>query len=218
MTPTTATYEIVVARYNENIEWLRSEIDHCIFFNKGDHMEDIQNQIILKNVGRESDSYLHYIIEHYNHLPDVVVFTQANIADHKGSNNVQYLLGIKDQALRHGMSQNAYIHHDVNNNVHFGPAWNVRPDGFYLKDNYKNNTPIVFKTWFENTMGIPYPNPIVLYCNAIFAIRKDHIRKRPLVFYERLLQEVNHHINPAEGHFLERAWFYIFASFLHFHK
>lgn len=29
------SYKIVVARYNEDLRWLKSEKDNCIFYNKG---------------------------------------------------------------------------------------------------------------------------------------------------------------------------------------
>ena len=77
------SYKIVVARYNENIEWLNNEKLNCIFYNKGKQL-NIDNEVILPNVGRESETYLHYIITNYDDLPDVVVFTQARISDHKG--------------------------------------------------------------------------------------------------------------------------------------
>ena len=76
------SYKIIVARYNENIEWLNSEMDNCIICNKGPLL-NIDNEILLHNVGRESDSYLNYIIKYYNELPSVLVFTQAIISDHK---------------------------------------------------------------------------------------------------------------------------------------
>ena len=92
------SYIIVVARYNENIEWLNSEMSNCIIFNKGEKL-DLNNEIFLENVGRESETYLSYIISNYNNLPDVVVFTQARISDHVGSDDVNYLIQIKNQAL-----------------------------------------------------------------------------------------------------------------------
>ncbi len=29
------TYKIIVARYNENINWLKDEMNNCIIYNKG---------------------------------------------------------------------------------------------------------------------------------------------------------------------------------------
>jgi hypothetical protein len=94
------SYKIIVARYNEDINWLNTEISNCIIYNKGNKL-NIENEILLDNVGRESETYLNYIIQNYNNLPDIVIFTQANIADHKGSNDINYLLNIKNEAKQH---------------------------------------------------------------------------------------------------------------------
>jgi hypothetical protein len=202
------SYKIIVARYNENIEWLKSEMSNCIVYNKG-HRLHIENEIMLKNVGRESETYLHYIITNYDNLPDVVVFTQARISDHRGADNIHYLINMKNSALCNSKSQNFLIHNDVGRCVNFDKTWNLRKSGYYLKDNYKNN-PITFLDWFKTNIHMHYPNPIYLYCNGIFAVKKENILNNPIEYYKRLIIEVNHHIDPAEGHFLERSWYYIF--------
>ena len=203
------SYKIIVARYNENIEWLNSEMSNCIIYNKGDKL-NIYNEIPLENVGRESETYLHYILTNYNNLPDVVVFTQARISDHKGSDDINYLINIKNDALQCSKSNNFLRHNDVGNNTDFDKEWNLRHDGYFLKDNYKNN-PITFLEWFKRNINTNYPNPICIYCNAIFAVKKENIINKPLDYYKRLIVEVNHHINSTEGHFFERSWYYIFS-------
>ena len=98
------SYKIVVARYNENVEWLQNEMNHCIIYNKGSPLH-LNNEIMLENKGRESETYLHYIITNYGNLPDVVVFTQARISDHNlynkcFGNDVNYLIKIKNKVSR----------------------------------------------------------------------------------------------------------------------
>ena len=105
-------------------------------------------------------------------MPDVVVFTQARIADHKGKDDVKYLLNIKNQALQHSKSQNFSTHIDRGNDINWDEAWNLRNNIFYLKDNYKDNKPIVFKEWYQNNISPNYPKPINIYMNAIFAVKK----------------------------------------------
>jgi len=61
------SYKIIVSRYNENIDWLSAEMNNCIIYNKGISL-GISNEIMLQNVGRESETYLHYIITNYNNL------------------------------------------------------------------------------------------------------------------------------------------------------
>lgn len=204
------SYKIVVARYNENIEWLKSDMSNCIIYNKGNKL-NIYNEILLKNVGRESETYLHYIITNYYNLPDVVVFTQARISDHKGINDINYLIKIKNEALTYSKSRDILTHYDLGENIHFDKEWNLRKDGYYLRDNYKNNKPITFLEWFKRNIDQNYPNPIYIYINGIFAVKKENIINKPIEYYKRLIEEVNHHINSTEGHFFERSWFYIFS-------
>jgi len=204
-------YKIIVARFNENIEWLNSEIENCIIYNKGTPL-NIKNEIILENVGRESETYLQYIITNYDNLPDVVVFTQARISDHKKKDDVNYLINIKNQALQHNKSQNMLIHYETNSHTCcWDKEWNLINGTYYLSDNYKNNKHITFIEWFKNNININYPNPINIYSNAIFAIKKECIINKPIEYYKHLLLEVNHHINSTEGHFFERSWYYIFS-------
>ena len=203
------SYKIIVARYDEDIQWLRSEMINCIIYNKGTRL-GFNNEIILENVGRESETYLQYIITNYDNLPDVVVFTQARISDHKGSDDVNYLINIKNQALSNTKSDNLLIHNDIGDNICWDKEWNLRQDGYFLKDNYKNNRPITFLEWFKMNISADYPNPIKIYCNAIFAVRKECIINKPIDYYKKLVLEVNHHNNPSEGHFFERSWYYIF--------
>ena len=70
----------------------------------------------------------------------------------------------------------------------------------------------MFIDWFKENININYPNPIHIYPNAIFAVKKELILNKPLEYYKKLILEVNHHINPTEGHFFERSWYYIFNN------
>jgi hypothetical protein len=204
------SYKIVVARYNENISWLRNEMKNCIIYNKGEKL-NIENEIILKDVGRESGTYLQYIISNYNNLPDIIVFTQARISDHKGSDDTNYLIRLKNEALHYSKSQNYMVHNDVGNCRSFDKEWNLQNGEYFLKDNYKNNEPKLFIDWFKENIKPEYPNPINVYDCGLFAVKKELILNNPIEYYEKLILEVNHHINSSEGHFFERSWYYIFS-------
>ena len=203
----------VVARYNESIDWLQPIIKDCIILNKGEPLH-VNNETPLENVGRESDSYLWYIIQHYDNLPDVVVFTQANIADHLGSNNVKYLLNMKQEAELYGKSIPRIHNLHVDNEVScWGPIFNhpINHRSFKIPNTYKHDS-IFFIDWFRKNISESYPNPISIYYNAIFAVKKELILAHPKEYYETLRKEVHYDINPMEGHFFERSWYYIFNS------
>jgi hypothetical protein len=211
------SYHIVVARYNEPVDWLRREMKHCIIYNKGERLQ-LENEIALPNVGRESGTYLQYIIENYNALPDAVVFTQARIGDHLGCEDdnycVDYLVNIKNEALTYGKSSPDVVHDESNpyRNPCWDSEWNYENGSFFLNDNYYEDIHMTFIDWFQKHIQKEYPSPISIYRSAIFAVKKEYILQHPKQYYCDLLRTCNHHINPVEGHFFERSWYYIFAS------
>jgi len=207
------SFKIVVSRFDENISWLTNEGYECVIYNKGTKL-NIENEIMSTNVGRESTSYLMYIIDNYDCLPEVVVFTQAKICDHRSEgNDINYLLKMKNDALllknkkslpyittcNSDKCKNPFLENDFN-------VWNIIPNTKYKDDKF-----IIFKDWFEKNINACYPDPMCMYLNGLFAVRKELILNNPLAYYKTLLEEVNYDINPMEGHFMERSWYYIFT-------
>ena len=77
--------EIVIARYNENLDWLKkikkSKDLKITVYNKGP--DDITIPFIkLPNIGRESHTYLYHIINNYDNLADQTIFCQGDSIFH----------------------------------------------------------------------------------------------------------------------------------------
>jgi len=76
------TTEIVIARYNENLDWIKL-LDKNIkitIYNKGEPID--YPSIKLPNIGRESHTYLYHIINNYNKLADKTIFCQGDSIFH----------------------------------------------------------------------------------------------------------------------------------------
>lgn len=71
--------QIIISRYNEDISWIHSFRDISLIYNKGINNIDsnIFNVVQLKNVGRESHTYLYHIVNNYYNLANVTLFTQG---------------------------------------------------------------------------------------------------------------------------------------------
>lgn len=79
---------IVISRYHEDLLWIEKLLHHdwikkILIINKGNTLElefeDTRIEIVEKeNIGREGGTYLDYIIENFNNLPEHIWFTQAD--------------------------------------------------------------------------------------------------------------------------------------------
>lgn len=78
--------EIVVAHYNEPLDWLRHlpEDARVSIYSKGEPLRPPVPAFVvpLENVGREAGTYFYHILARYGSLSDVTVFLQANPFDH----------------------------------------------------------------------------------------------------------------------------------------
>lgn len=72
---------VVIARFKEDISWVKNLTHECIVFNKNED-DNSTFQHNLPNKGREGHTFTNYIVNHYDDLPDYVIFLQGNPFDH----------------------------------------------------------------------------------------------------------------------------------------
>jgi hypothetical protein len=73
---------IIIAKYKEDISWIEQINIPYIIYNKGHLIEPLPNVINVENKGRESDTYLQFIISNYQNLPDKIVLCQGDPFGH----------------------------------------------------------------------------------------------------------------------------------------
>ena len=115
------TIEIVVSRYNEELNWLNDEPFSkypVICYNKGVNenykIKNMKKSVKLANVGRESHTYLYHIIQNYDNLADITIFLPGS-ADSKEYNkqirsillarecenaNTSVIIGVKHKSVK----------------------------------------------------------------------------------------------------------------------
>lgn len=210
------TVQFIIARHHEDISWTNPLSPNRVIYNKGDittlsNVDANEKVITLPNVGRESHTYLTYIIDNYDNLPDICVFTQGNISDHRGRNDPNILVMLAYEAADGkepvGMSRLA-----KDSSHPAEPTWGRTWNRNYNFVNYKDNTFVDFWQWFEKNIEMQWPVPITYYPHAIFAVSKERIRSRPKEFYKKLIKLVDWHVDPIDGHFFERSWYHIFCQ------
>lgn len=86
--------EIVVSRYNEDLQWLKKKKFKypVTIYNKGDNDNFYKPKgckiLKLSNVGREGHTYLHHIIQNYDNLPELIIFLPGSANHNRKYNDV----------------------------------------------------------------------------------------------------------------------------------
>lgn len=214
------TIDIVISRYNENLEWMKSldlkYFRNIFIYNKGPELPSgftYSNKIKiiqLDNVGRESHTYLYHIIQNYNKLADVTIFLPGSCdMEHK-----------KDRAAA-TIEKSITTHNSVfivsGINDVFTQQYDFTLTDYQSTNEENKNKNSEYKLypcpekpfgkWFEHNFG-----NIEVYCmfNCIFSASKKHIHNRSLNFYKNLIKYLDFHSNPEAGHYFERSWLAIF--------
>lgn len=167
------------------------------------------------NKGKEALTYLRYIIDNYDHLPETIAFIhshrdgypQAWHNDNSEYSNVLTLQWLKtDFVQRQGF---------VNLRCNGDPGC---PAEIMLNRNPPDETrtsevemPAVWRHLFPDT---PLPEILATACCAQIAVSRDQIRKRPRQDYERYRQwlldtELD---NEVSGRIMEYLWHVIFGQ------
>lgn len=193
----------VIARYNESLDWLPGILDNfsgckCTVYNKGDDIFGHKSYsiITLKNVGRESETYLNHIIRNYSIIDEeITIFLQGYPFDHCP----ELLSGIKNalENITYGLFfQNIGFHKIKIEN--FVPTYHPSIEK-ELKDTFK-----------ELELGDP-PKEFYFTAGAMFLVKKKAILNKPKSFYTKAISMVNDEIGPIRGYCFERLWSLIFV-------
>ena len=214
-----ASLDIVVARYQEDISWIKNVpydlYDRVFIYNKGDNTDfiiDKSELIKLPNLGRESHTYLHHVIQNYDNLAKLTFFVPGSAwyRDDKKQKVLRVIEYLKD-----GKESYLIVNKNINN---VNEAHNFTIDSYPISNEAnrkKNSDPSLVPSnerplgkWFNK--HFPNEKLTSLSYTGILLVSREDIRKRPIEFYKNLLEE-HSHINPEVVHYSERVWKHIFS-------
>jgi hypothetical protein len=181
---------IVIARYNEDIEWSK-QFQNVIIYNKGNRLNGKlngdYNEILMQNVGREGHTYYRHIYDNYDNLADYTIFLQGRPFDHSPNiiANINKYTNDKDLNIDFEFLSECVLECNLS-----GCKYH---DNLPLIDIYQN----LFNEK-KNDMNFLFG------AGAQFIVSKKCILKRPKEFYFKIIELLQENINPTEGYVIER--------------
>ncbi|KAK2796774.1 hypothetical protein FQN51_008998 [Onygenales sp. PD_10] len=168
---------------------------------------------VPKNKGHEAMVYLTYLIDHYDHLPDIVIFMHAHLItwhnnDFLDANSATTITHLRsDKVLRDGY-MNLRCHHEPGCPDHIHPT---------LAGDDLLNVPeagVMGKSWSQLFPNTPIPEVLSQPCCGQFAVSGERLATIPretYIFFRHWLLE-----SPLDdkisGRVWEYLWQYIFAG------
>jgi len=204
---------LVVARYNEDISWLGDVKIPYLIYDKGEVSPD---GIKAENIGLDPDTYLSFIIENYDSLPDRVFFAQGDPFDHVRREDFFYWL---NKWIDPGQVQSG------------SPIFRLAPINAHWReesDNHSDLAPFIRQTWTE-LFGVEMPEMIYYPAGQIFGYSAKRIKARSLESWIGIREKLRNppsdaRCNHPVGHYgstpcsclsafsphcIERLWFYL---------
>jgi len=222
--------ELVVAYYGEGTGWFADwEIPIHVYNKKRDCDITVQEEVLkarsstapnvsfanLQNIGREGQTYLHHIVQHYHSLPTYTVFAQG-----AGQHNGVHVRDIAKKFLSKNEAD-VLLYPIVPHNTK-GPIFNrdaeeyeasgmeleVNTDVFYYIPNLRmaDRARLLYLALFG---GNPCDVPAMVFpAGAQFIIHKAAIHAKPLSFWEQLEKVTAECFDLVWD--LERVWLHVF--------
>ena len=177
---------IIVARYNENVEWTK-DFSNVIIYNKGESLNNGYNEILLNNVGREQHTFYKYIYDNYDNLENYTIFLQGNPFDHL-VNTIEKL-------------------NEIINNKEYNKDFEILCKRIITSNlsgcKYHANLPLI--DVYEKLFNERKENMEFTFgSGGQFIVSKKNILKRPKDFYLKIVEILQNDINPDEGFVIER--------------
>jgi len=180
------SFNIVVARYRENILWTK-QFTNVIIYNKGDSLRDECEEVLLNNVGREGHTYYRYICDNYENLADYTIFLQGNPFDHSPNivQNINKYINNGELNIDFDFLSETILECNLSGCRHH--------PGIPLISTYEK----IFNDKKEDmkfTFG----------AGAQFIVSKKQILKKPKTFYLKIVELLQNEVCPIEGFVVER--------------
>jgi len=188
----------IISRYNQPLDWLKEYTDNYVLYDRSE--EPLPNSIVVPNVGSDIYDKLTYIIDNYDNLPDVAVYTKANLFKYiskeeydiiKENRTFTPILTQHHRTYADEWSQVCYYEHGV---------YYERNDAWYLAS-HQAHRPFELMA----ALRIRHLKYVPFAPGSNYILPKENILKHSKDFYSYLRDFLAYDTYPGEAMIMERG-------------
>ena len=193
---------IVSSHFNEELSWLvnQTDFDYRIYTKNIEGCKYIERSKIFEcvNVGMEASSYISYIIDNYEKLPDYVAFVHGHEESYHQNNTTLNL--IKDSFYSN--VDNGY------NSINRKDWRNIFSDDVY---DWSKNWKLLKENYEYLNIKLSIPNRLECTACAQFIVSRKNILLNDINDYKNILKwlESTDLESSLSGRIMEHLWCYI---------
>jgi hypothetical protein len=201
-TISSAELVLCISHYEEDLSWLNRISTPFILVSKV--LRDSRILHVPVNRGNEVSSYLLYMVQYYDILPQFTLFLHGHYDDWHQLYDVSYILRTVDRTKEY-QSVNNYLVNDRN----------------VTSNRYMTQLQRLWAELFQDELG-DMPAMFREKCCAQFVVHRDRIRLRSRAFYQRLyayvVADAQDDAQAGDGYHdsmsyvVEYVWHYIFGE------
>lgn len=201
----------IVSRYNQDVKWIKEYTDDIVLYDRSERpVNEIYagtEVIIVPNIGTDLYDKFSYIIDNYDDLPDVAVYTKANLFKYCSKEEFDKVKDNKTFTPLLTKNHKVYTNEE-------GPVCFYDNQGMYNEVNnfwYLNPHPAKFAPVIIDQFKMLKRLYNAFVPGSNYILPKENILKHPKELYEKLRACLDWDIYPGDAQILERNLYYLWS-------
>jgi hypothetical protein len=187
----------ILSRFNHDLDWLKEYSEDYVLYDRSP--EPLPDSIIVPNIGSDIYDKFTYIIDNYDSLPDVAVYTKANLLKYISKEELDK---VKDNiTFTPLLTQNHKTYLPVCYYEN-GMYWEIN-NMWYLSSHPCKHKMIPFE--LQEVLGIGGLEYVPFAPGSNYILPKENILKHSKGFYIKLRSYLEWDVYPGEAQIIERG-------------
>ncbi len=188
----------ILSRYNHKIAYVKDYTDDLVLYDRSE--KPIEGAILVPNIGSDISDKFKFIIDNYDNLPEVALYSKANLFDFIKPREFEK---IKDnKTFTPILTQDHHTYKPI--------CW--YENGMYCEINnywYLNAHPAKWAKQIKEYFHMEERTYNIFAPGSNYILTRENIRKTPIEDYKELRSYLEWGVYPGDAQLLERNLYYL---------